>query len=288
MNIAYVPGFNYHLFSLHEDTPKCSAPMFSAGVHLLGGRLTFAQRVSGSYVKDTRVKPNTFIAAAVLSPGNMHNVESNAFRVAVAHSHEVTLRQTARHLGVRVSGELVACAGCFEAKGRRMAVPWTTECRSAKPLQSLFVDLSGKRSLSASGAMYLMVIVADFSRLGCPYLLKMSGVALGFAKILADIRVDGCPSVVESVRSDNGTEFLNTELMSLLNTHGSSREHTSVASPKHDGVVERRIAFPLELAACPLELAMASCLEAQNLFDGEILPPTGPLWAEACHHASDV
>ncbi|CAN0487258.1 unnamed protein product, partial [Laminaria digitata] len=67
----------------------------------------------------------------------------------------------------------------------------------------------------------------------------------------------------------------------MLDSHGIRREYTPVASPKHDGVVERRI-------ACTLELAMASCLEAKRLFDGEKLPATGPLWAEACHHASDV
>ncbi|CAN0441657.1 unnamed protein product, partial [Laminaria digitata] len=31
MNVAYVPGFKFHLFSLHEVMPKCSATMDSAG-----------------------------------------------------------------------------------------------------------------------------------------------------------------------------------------------------------------------------------------------------------------
>ena len=33
---------------------------------------------------------------------------------------------------------------------------------------------------------------------------------------------------------------------------------------------------------------MASCLESKRLFDGEKLPATGPLYAEVCHHTSDV
>ena len=33
---------------------------------------------------------------------------------------------------------------------------------------------------------------------------------------------------------------------------------------------------------------MATCLEALRLFGGVPLPPTGPLWAEACVHASDA
>ncbi|CAN0568886.1 unnamed protein product, partial [Laminaria digitata] len=82
-----------------------------------------------------------------------------------------TLRVTAHQLGVNVSGELVPCAGCSEAKGRRMAVPWSTECRSTKTLQRVFVDLSGKRPPYAGGALYLMMIVDDFSRSGWPYFL---------------------------------------------------------------------------------------------------------------------
>ena len=69
--------------------------------------------------------------------------------------------------------------------------------------------------------------------------------------------------------------------MTLLDCHCIRREHTPVNSPKHDGVVESRIAVTLELG-------MASCLEARRLFGGVPLPPTGPLWAEACAYASDV
>ena len=237
LNVAYAPVFKSHLFSLHEDTPKSSAMMDAAGVHLIGGRLTFARGVSGSYVKAPGVKPDSIIAASVLSPGKMQRINKNDFHAALAHSHEVTFRVTARQLSVKVSGELVPSVGCFEAEGRRMAVPWSTECRSTKPLERVFVDRSGKRPPSASGPFFLMMIVDDFSRLGWPYFLKKSDAAFVFAKFL-DIRADGCPSVLECIRSDNGTEFLSTEFVAMLNNHGIHCEYTSVAFPKHDGVVE--------------------------------------------------
>ena len=55
---------------------------------------------------------------------------------------------------------------CSEAKGRRMAVPWTTECRSTRPLERLFVDLSGQQARSVGAVEYLMMIVDDCSRMG--------------------------------------------------------------------------------------------------------------------------
>ena len=36
-----------------------------------------------------------------------------------------------------------------------------------------------------------------------------------------------------------------------------------------------------------LELAIASCLEPPRPFGDSKMPPTGPLWTEACKHASD-
>ena len=69
-----------------------------------------------------------------------------------------------------------------------------------------------------------------------------------------------------STRSDNGTEFVKPEFVAMLNTRGIRREYTPVGSPKHDGVVERRIAMTLELG-------MASRLEAPRLFRDAKLPP---------------
>ena len=66
-------------------------------------------------------------------------------RFSLAHSHALTLRETARQMGIKVTGDLVPCAGCSEAEGIKMPVPWSTRCRAKKPLERLFVDLSGKK-----------------------------------------------------------------------------------------------------------------------------------------------
>ena len=281
LNVAYVPAVEFNLFSLHAIMPKCSVSLDAEGVHMLDGELSFMRRDAGSYVEATRIA-ETPITAAVLAPGKMRGIDINDLHVSPAHSHADTLRETARQMGIKVFGELVSCAGCSEAKGRRMAVPWTTGCRSTRPLQRLFVDISGKQPTSAGGAQYLMMIVDDYSRMGWPYFLKRkSDVPVAFAGFLADINAKAVPSIVECLRSDNGTEFVKPEFVAMLNARGIRREYTPVGSPKHDGVVERRIAMTLELG-------MASRLEAPRLFRDTKLPPTQPLWTEACMYASDV
>ena len=185
-------------------------------------------------------------------------------------------------MGIKVFGELVSCGGCSKAKGRKVAVPWTTECRSTTPLERLSVDLSGQQPRSAGGAQYLMMIVDDYSRTEWPYFLKRkSDVPMASASFLADINARGTPSIVECIRSDNVGEFTKPEFVALFNDRGIRREYTPVNSPKHDGVVERRIAMTLELG-------MAPRLVASRLFGDAKRPPTQPLWAGACKYASGV
>lgn len=55
----------------------------------------------------------------------------------------------------------------------------------------------------------MMMIVHDYSRQGWPYFLKReSDVPEVFAGFLAEINAQGVPSLVECLRSDNGTEFV--------------------------------------------------------------------------------
>ena len=51
LNVAYVPGVRFNLFSLHAVTPKCSVLLDAEGVHMLDGVLSFLRRDAGSYVE---------------------------------------------------------------------------------------------------------------------------------------------------------------------------------------------------------------------------------------------
>ena len=133
------------------------------------------------------------------------------------------------------------------------------------------MDLSRQQPRSAGGAEYIMIIVDDYSRMGWPYFLnRKSDVPMAFVGLLADIIARGTPSIVECIRSDNDTEYTKPKFVALFNNRGICREYTPVNPPKHDGVVERRIAMTVELA-------MASRLEAPRLFGDAKMPPTQPL-----------
>ena len=106
------------------------------------------------------------IAAAVIAPVTMKITDINDLHASLAHSHAATLRETERQMGVEVFGDFISCSGCSgcsAAKRRGMAVTWPAGCRSTRPLDRVFVDLSGKLPTSAGGAQYLIMIVDDLS-----------------------------------------------------------------------------------------------------------------------------
>ena len=88
------------------------------------------------------------------------------------------------------------------------------KCRSGKRLGRVFVDLGGRKDVSSVGGKhYPMVVKDDFTRRTWLYFLKnISDAGRAFRSLLASVRADGIPSLVEIVRSDNGGEFFGGEL----------------------------------------------------------------------------
>lgn len=169
------------------------------------------------------------------------------------------------------------------AKGKRQPLRKTTLCRSERPLQRVFVDLSGpKPTQSVGGASYIMLIKDDFSRFGWTYFMKnKSDAGATFKRFLTDIRDSTKPSVVECVRSDGGGEFSGGAFRELCEERGIRQEFTTPDTPQLNGVVERGLAIVQEAA-------QAACLEAPRLFPDVQTPATASLWAEACFWANDA
>ena len=51
-DVAYVPGVQFNLFSLHVVMPKCSVSLDAEGVHMLDGVMSL-RRDAGSHVEAT-------------------------------------------------------------------------------------------------------------------------------------------------------------------------------------------------------------------------------------------
>ena len=182
------------------------------------------------------------MAAAVLSPrGVFVNskkatvVDINHFHVSLAHAHSSVLKATARQHGIQLVGELAPCSGCSMAKGILASTPHHTTSRAAAPLDMVHIDTAGPFPESLGGLRYVVMFVDSASRFQRPYGTrdKSTSAILGVVqRFVADM---GLP---RAFRSDNGTEYTNSEFVEYCNSLQIRRELTAPYTPQQNGPVE--------------------------------------------------
>lgn len=153
--------------------------------------------------------------------------------VCYVYAHAGVMHETAIQLGITLEGKLLPCWGCSMAKGKRKYVARTTCSRAERPLQRVFIDLSGPKPVKpVGGSQYIMQGKEDFSRYGWTYFLKSKSEASAFRRCLADVRASGVPFTVECIRTDNRGEFTGGAFKHLCDERGIPQEFTTADMPK--------------------------------------------------------
>ena len=157
-----------------------------------------------------------------------------------------------------------------------MPIPSKTQGRAAKRLFRVFVDLGGKKHVASMGGnKYPVIVRDDFSRHAWMYFVTHKyDAASAFEKFLADLGVEGTPSEVVVVRSDDGGEYTEGKFGKLCRQRKIKQEFTTADSPEYNGVAERGLAM-IE------SVGLAARIQASELFPGYIVPEGASLWAEA-------
>ncbi|KAJ9565619.1 hypothetical protein OSB04_001585 [Centaurea solstitialis] len=132
-------------------------------------------------------------------------------------------------------------SGCAQGKMKRASHPSKPEQGSKSPLILIHMDLCGPmKTVSLAGRKYVLVIVDDFSRYTWTKFLKTkdetSNLIINFIKaVQVQLKLP-----VQTVRTDNGTEFKNQALKGFYNSLGITQTFSAARTPEQNGVVERR------------------------------------------------
>ncbi|GJR95503.1 retrovirus-related pol polyprotein from transposon TNT 1-94 [Tanacetum coccineum] len=120
------------------------------------------------------------------------------------------------------------------------------------------MDLYGPlRVQSINGKKYILVIVNDYSRFIWVKLLRSKDETPAFIiNLLKQLQV-GLNKTVWFVRTDNGTEFVNKELIGYYKNVRITHEKTVHRTPQQNGVVERRNRTLVEAARTMLIFSKA-------------------------------
>ncbi|KAJ9544933.1 LOW QUALITY PROTEIN: hypothetical protein OSB04_024640 [Centaurea solstitialis] len=237
-NVAHVEGLNHNLFSIGKFCDKDLEVNFNkrrCAVRTEWGReLLVGTRKTNLYT----IKLRHMLA------------KKSQCLITKKSSHQSLLwHRRLSHLNYRYLDRLVKerfvsgipmikfepdqmCSGCAQGKMKRASHPPKPEQGSKSPLSLIHMDLCGRK--------YVLVIVDDYSRYTWTRFLKTkdetSNLIINFIKaVQVQLKLP-----VQTVRSDNGTEFKNQVLKGFYNSLGITQTFSAARTPEQNGVVERR------------------------------------------------
>jgi transposase InsO family protein len=162
------------------------------------------------------------------------------------------------------------CSACQAGKQVGSHHPHQNIMTTDRPLELLHMDLFGPIAyISIGGSKYCLVIVDDYSRFTWVFFLhgksQTQETLNGFlrrAKNEFELRI-------KKIKSNNGTEFKNSQIEGFLEEEGIKHEFYSPYTPQPNGVVERKNRTLLDMA--------------RTMLDGYKTPDR--FWAEAINTA---
>ncbi|KAJ9535609.1 hypothetical protein OSB04_un001255 [Centaurea solstitialis] len=165
------------------------------------------------------------------------------------------------------------CVACLKGKQHKSSHKSKEVNSISSPLQLIHIDLFGPTNVMSIGnKSYCLVIVNDFSRFTWVYFLKTKDETSGLIKSFVTRIENQANLKVKVIRSDNGTEFKNSDINSFCDDKGIEKQYSAPRTPQHNGVAEWRNRTLIEAA--------------RSLLADSKLPIT--FWAEAVNTTSYV
>lgn len=164
MNLACIFGLGVNVFSLHvvqakecyfifrrcsHDAVACSFPHDSSGSHLTATRIQPQSQVVNDPAPHSRC---SFCASGYFLMLIPPMISIDDMHVCYAYAHTGVLHETAGQLEITLEEKLLPCVECFcvggctMAEEKRKPIARTTFSRSERPLQKVFLDLSGPKA----------------------------------------------------------------------------------------------------------------------------------------------
>ena len=103
-----------------------------------------------------------------MRPNPPSSMDVNDFHNSLRHANVKALYETAKQMGIKLTGMQEYCDGCAAAKAIKRTVPNIVDSsrKSSRPFQRIFMDLVGGYPKSTGGAMYLMQLLDDYTNFG--------------------------------------------------------------------------------------------------------------------------
>jgi transposase InsO family protein len=146
------------------------------------------------------------------------------------------------------------CRACQARKQVGVPHPPKSIMTTTQPLELIHMDLFGPVAyLSLRGNKYELVIVDDYSRFTWVFFLYDKCQVQEKVKIFIRRAQKESSLLIKKVRSDNRTEFRNTQVEEFLDQEGIKHEFSTPYTPQQNGAVERKNRTLIDMARIMLD-----------------------------------
>nr|GEY42171.1 hypothetical protein [Tanacetum cinerariifolium] len=197
--------------------------------------------------------------------------ESNLWHRRLGHMNFKTINKLVkgnlvRGLPTKVFENDHTCVACKKGKQHRASCKTKPVSSVNQPLFRLHTHLFGPTFVkSLNKKSYCLVITNDYSRFTCVFFLATKDETTPILKIFLTGLENQLSLKVKVIRSDNGTEFKNSDLNQFYGLKGIKREFSVPKTPQQNGIAERK---------------NRTLIEAARTMLADLLLPI-PFWAEA-------
>lgn len=134
---------------------------------------------------------------------------------------------------------VMPCEVCHKAKQTREPFP-LSEHKTSKLGELIHLDVWGPYKVLVGGFRFFLIIVDDFTKATWVYLLKSKSDVLFCFQEFHALLENQFGIKIKTIRSDNGSEFVNFNMKTFLERMGIVHQTSCVHTPQQNGVVERK------------------------------------------------
>lgn len=251
-NVLYVPGLAANLLSVSTIVESGHNVTFTRnGCEIQNSKnevVCTATLSNKLYVMDTS-------SEVVHLTSSSQNDSTYLWHLRMGHLNVTDVKKLPVYTdGVTLSEDTsnVTCTQCMEGKQARLPFNHVGS-RATRPLELIHSDLCGPMENSSfAGMKYFITYIDDFTRMVHVYLLKDKlNILESFKDFKAKVENELNHRILK-LRTDNGTEYCNTNFEKYLSNHGIIHQTSTPYTPQQNGMAERMNRTLVERARCML------------------------------------
>lgn len=234
-NVLHVPKLKINLFSV--GSVVCNGFQVS----MTNDQCVFSKdnRVCAIANKESCSKLYVMDFKSESLAANVAKLELSEWHERLVHQNYKEVKRILKKNNIDFSESPIdTCTACVQGKQHRL--PFDSSRRStSKTGELVHADLCGPiEEKSIGGSRYFLLLKDDFSNYRTIYFLTYKSETVEKIKEFI-MRAKTLNNPVCTLRSDNGTEFVNAEMKTLLAEHGVTHETTVPYCPEQNGKAER-------------------------------------------------